>query len=473
MKKNFMFYVLPTLIPQAFSIILLPVFTYYLDPVDYGIVAALAIVTGLMMALSETGAGWVISANYYRLNENDRKELLFNQAFLEGCLKVFWGFVFWLFAKNILPLIITEYSPILLFYFKFLLITFFLQIINSTVLSTIIIQKKGRFFALIQLSGWISGLLTSLYCLIILKLDILALLIGPLVSAIVMFILQIPYFRKNITLKLRKKWLMESINTGFPALPKTLSSFLLTVCDKFLIQKWMSLSALGIYSHSLSYRALPDMLNKSFNRSFTPEFMESYTKSRDISPFKDISKYWIALFLVMAMFFVCYSTEVINILTHGKFVAAAPLVPLWFFASFLTSYSLFYNKLILYFKKTKFFLYTGVTAGLINLSLNIVLIQEFGMIGAAAATIVSISFMVLSHTFYAKKLSKVDFADFKFTFSIGLIIVTYILNFALNPSLLAKTTMFIVSTIFIIYYFNLIPLIKAAAKYLPSIWKTK
>lgn len=444
----------------AFSLALLPVFTYYLDPDDYGILAILTIVIGLMTALSETGSGWVISSNYYRLNENDRKELLFNQAFLEVCLKIFWGLVFWVFAQNILPLLITEYDPKLLYYFKFLLIAFFLQIINSTVLSTIIIQKKGYLFALFQLSTWLFGVLASLYCLIILKLGILALFIGPLVGASPTFILQILYFRKSIRPKLRKKWLKEIMNIGFPAMPKAVSSFALSACDRFLIQRWLNLFTLGIYNHSLSYRALPDMLNKSFNRSFTPEFMEKYTKSREISPFKPISEYWIALFLVMTMFFICYATELISILTHGKFVTAAPLVPLWFLGTLLVCYSGFYSKLILYFKKTRFFLYIGVTAGLANVGLNIVLIPNFGMMGAVAATLASILFTSLSYIFYAKKLSKVDFADRKFTVSIVLIVIAYTLIFLLDPGIIVKTTLFIASIVFTIYYFNLIPLIK-------------
>jgi len=460
MKKNFIFYMIPGIIPGAFGFILLPVFTYYLDPVDYGIVAVLGMVIGLMLVLSETGSGWVISSNYYRLNEDDRKELLFNQAFLEVCLKIFWGVVFWVLAKNILPLLITEYSPKLLYYFTFLLIAFFLQIIKSTVLSTIIIQKKGFLFAFIGLSSWLLGLFVSLYSLIILKLGVLALFAGRLVSALVTFMLQILYFRKNVKPKLRKKWLKEIINIGFPAMPKAVSSFTLNVCDKFLIQRWLSLFALGIYSHSLVYRQFPVMLNNSFNRSFTPEFMEKYTKSQQTSPFKPISECWIALFLVMTMFFICYSEELINILTHGKFVAAAPLVPLWFLGALVVSYGGFYSRLILYFKKTKFFLYIGVIAGLANIGLNVVLIQKFGMMGAVVATVISILFTALSYIFYAKKLSGAHFADNKFTFSIGLILIAYILNLFLNPSLLVSTLVFAASCIFTIYYFNLIHLIK-------------
>lgn len=442
MKKNFVLYILPSIISKASGIIMLPIFTYYLDPKDYGIVAALTIVIGLMQVLSETGAGWVISANYYKLEMNERKELLFNQAFAEAFLKVFWGVVFWLLARNILPLIIPEYTPKLLYYFNFLLIAFFLGIIDSTVLSTIIIQKKGSFFALVQISSWLCGLLASLYCLVVLKLGILALFVGPVAKGLIAFMLQICYFWKNTSLVFRKRWIKETISTGLPALPKSLSSYIMVVCDKFLIQKWLSLSSLGFYTHSLAYKGIPDMLNKSFNRSFTPEFMEHYSENEGVSRFEKISKHWILLFSAMTLFCIFYSREIINILTHGKFIAAAPLVPLWFFAAFVQSYSMFYSKIILYFKKTKFFLYVSIVATLANISLNIILIPMFGVIGAAAATIIGILLTSFSIFFYAKKLCTVNFVDFSFFFSVGLIVATYVFNIVFTLNIITKTAIF-------------------------------
>jgi len=75
--------------------------------------------------------------------------------------------------------------------------------------------------------------------------------------------------------------------------------------------------------------------------------------------------------------------------------------------------------------------------------------------GAVAATVVSISFVVMSHIHYAKRLSRVDFADMKFGISLTMILLTYVVVYALEPVLSVKVAIFAISIVLIYRIFDM------------------
>jgi len=44
----------------------------------------------------------------------------------------------------------------------------------------------------------------------------------------------------------------------------------------------------------------------------------------------EILKKWFGLLGIGGLFFSLFSYEIVNVLTHGKFVGAAYLIPIWF-----------------------------------------------------------------------------------------------------------------------------------------------
>ena len=79
MKKHIGYYLLSQVIRMLSSFfIVLPIITYYLSVEDIGVIAYLMLLSGLIIIPVNTGSGLLISAYYFTISEEDRKELFFH-----------------------------------------------------------------------------------------------------------------------------------------------------------------------------------------------------------------------------------------------------------------------------------------------------------------------------------------------------------------------------------------------------------
>ncbi len=68
-------------------------------------------------------------------------------------------------------------------------------------------------------------------------------------------------------------WGKEIVRSGLPAIPFSLMDVLANSMDRFVIQRWLDLSTLGIYAHSQSYRGMFVTVTKAYSRTMTPTFL--------------------------------------------------------------------------------------------------------------------------------------------------------------------------------------------------------
>ena len=61
-----------------------------------------------------------------------------------------------------------------------------------------------------------------------------------------------------------------------PAIPFSLMDVIANSLDRFVIQRWLDLSTLGIYAHSQSYRGMFVTVTKAYSRTMTPTFLELF-----------------------------------------------------------------------------------------------------------------------------------------------------------------------------------------------------
>ena len=65
-KRNFLFFTLPSVFNVIIGIALLPLYTKILGPADYGLMAIFTVILGLVLSLSDNGAGWVMASNFHK-----------------------------------------------------------------------------------------------------------------------------------------------------------------------------------------------------------------------------------------------------------------------------------------------------------------------------------------------------------------------------------------------------------------------
>lgn len=445
MKKNFFYYLLPSVVRGIISLfIIVPVSTYYLDPEHLGIVAIISVFSGIIVPLSSTGIGWVMGGNYYEVGPQERKELIFNILLVGVLLRAFWVIVLGTTGFLFLPKFIGSYCGTFLVFFWMLLLAEWFNAVWEVVSYAIVLQKRGAAHTFLDMTQLLSHLIVLLVCLVIFKFKTASLVLAYLGSAFGGFIFSVIYIKKYISPRLRWKWIKETVKLGFPTIPLNLFEIISNSIDRFFIERWAGLSALGIYGHSLDYKKMFVHSFKSFSRAFSPEVLQGVSQGDEekIRYTKQALKKWYGLFTIAGAAVVLFSKEIINILTHGKFTAAAPLVPLWFILIIVQSLGIPYSQFLYAKKRNKFVIFSEIIIGVISWGGIALAINFFGIFGAAAAVVLYFFIRHAVKKIYAMKLGCGDFEGYSFWLSAAVILGLIILG-ASSLALIFKFFVFI------------------------------
>lgn len=463
MKKNFIHYLYPSVLRGVIGLlIVVPLTTYYLEPKDFGVVAIITVFSGFVTPLSSVGVGWVLSGNYYRLSSRERGELIFNMLCVGLLLRTFWVVIFGATAFSFLPIVIKSYENIFLLFFWIFLLGEWFNSVWEVTSYTMVLQKKGRMYALLDMTQILSNLIVLIVCLVIFRLKTISLVLAYLGIALGGFMFSAIYIRKYIVPRIRKKWIKEIIKVGFPTIPHNLFEIISNSIERFLIARWIGLSQLGIYSHSLQYRRMFMMPFKAFSRSCSPEILEGIIQKDEtkINFIKDILKKWFGLLTLVGAGIILFSEDIIRILTHGKFTKAAPLVSLWFILILVYSFGLPYMQFLLANKKIKFIFWSDMIIGAISWGIIALFVKSFGIFGATISIILYFLMLYSVKKMYSIRLGSLNFEGYHFIFTLILLLCLMFFVNIFSLSLLFKAIVLLCFGCAIHKYHNLFSVLR-------------
>lgn len=457
MYKSFFNYIYPSLIRACASLfITIPVSTYYLEPKDFGIIGIITVFSALIVPLSAIGTGWVIGANYYKLKEQEQGELIFNTLLVEVLIRSLWIFIFAGAGIFLLPVLIKSYEKSFLLYFWIFLLAEWLNGVWEIVSYTIVLQKKSRTYAFLEITQILSGVLFLIVCLAVLHLKTISLVLANLGNSLAGFLFSLIYIRKYIVRKIRKKWINEALRLSLPLVPVNLMNIVSNSIDRFFIERWLGLSQLGIYTHSLSYKNMFMMSTRAFSKTSSPEMLEgmSCNDNAKLDCTRVFLKKWFGLLTIAGTAVALFSKEAVAFLTHGKFTAAAPLVSLWFMILLIYSFGIPYNQFLFIHKKIKFVFASELILGFISWLFIAIAIKFFGLKGAVISILLYFLFLYLIRKGYAMHLGCGNFEGIYFWVSVIFILAAYFLSLLL-PSIGMRVLMVILFSLSGFLFFGL------------------
>ena len=245
LKKSF-FYGSGSIISKAIGFFMLPIYTRFLTPEDYGVASLLVFYISLIQLIF--GAQLEQGINYFYHNEGKKLNTLWlNSVSMSaiGCLLP--TIASWFFAKNISILLFNTdvYEKPL----KLIIFAIALQILETYGMQYLrIIDRYKTYFFISQIKLF-SQLTSNIYCIVVLDLGIIGVAIGTLTGSLVGSALAsvLPCFNlkdtkislsllKSLTIYCYPLWLTSFIGLYTSSLPQ------------FVIARLVSLSDLGLYN---------------------------------------------------------------------------------------------------------------------------------------------------------------------------------------------------------------------------------
>lgn len=391
------------------NFLLIPVFTRYLTPEDYGIVALIGIAVSISKGVFSLGTGVSLTINYFdEKNLHKRDDLIWN------------NFLILLIANVILLIIIIPFSNLisqLLFgtskYEYLIIISFFILSLSSLLspfMSYLRFQEKSKTYVIFTIITTLISLTTSVYLIVVQGRGINGLFEGSFIGTIVHFCLVLFFVGRHLRVVLNKRYSKSLLILGFPAIFSIGTFFIIDFSDRALIQFFHSTDNVGLYAMGYNFGLVMDLLIGGFGNAWSPFSMSYANKLNEArTMFGKIFKYYMIIFGFITLLFFASAELIVTIMTPPQFHTAYEIIG-WIALSYMLKgcYWIFITPVYIK-KKTAYPTIIEWAAAVINLGLNFILIPTLINMGAAYATFLSYLSLSLFALILGRRFLKVDF----------------------------------------------------------------
>lgn len=405
-----------SVINSAIPFLLIPVFTRCLTPVDYGIVAMFAVITGVINPFVGLNMPGSIGLKYFDRGKIDLPKYI-GTCFQTAAVSTIVVFIVLWFSSGA--------------------ISGLTHIPRNWVMAAIIVAA-GQFLIQTNMIMWqvrmqpipysiFQNLQTlinvSLSILLVVSLDmnwqgrIIAQLIAILLFAAIGFIILMR--SRLINFSFHRPYAVAALKFGVPLIPHDLGSILVTQMDRLLITTMISISDAGIYTVGLQMVSIIELLASSFNKAFSPWLFKQLS-SPDGMAKERIVRYTYAYFAFILIFALSLALAMPFILEIfvGKDFRSGIQYTIWLALGF--SFSGMYYMVanyIVYSSRTGLLASVTFITGAINILFTYLLIKKNGAVGAAQATALAFFLSFMLTWFLSSRVYKMPW-DFRKAFNL-------------------------------------------------------
>jgi O-antigen/teichoic acid export membrane protein len=394
------------LLTRAFSFLMLPLYTRWLSPSEYGttdIVSVYAsLLTGLI-TLCIADAMFVFPKN--ATEENRRKYYTSAYVFTTILFVIaafFFGTVrYWMICKG-LESTFTKYT----WFIYAIIATTFLQTITQQFTIAIDRIQVYSFTGLVYASSLaiLSFLLIPSYYV---KGYMYAMLFANLVAISYTFFVSGSY--KYIDYKsISFAHYREMLKYSIPLVPNAIMWWMVSGVNRPLLEANVSLDDIGIYAVAQKLPSIISMVLIFFSQSWQISVMEEYGKESFGLYFNKVIKLSCILLFTIAAAVFLFGDFILHIVTTEQFYSASEFLPYLCAGVAFSGLSGQFGSIYSATKTTKYLFYSSVWGALIAVVSNFILIPQYGVMGAVLSTLFSFMAMSLTRAFWCNKFVRIE-----------------------------------------------------------------
>ncbi|GHA85094.1 putative membrane protein [Algimonas arctica] len=406
-QKTAAVYLIGNILAAAVPLILLPVLTRILDTKEYGKIAVFQAVVTLSLAIVGLATGGAIKRHFFTTQDKN-PEMDYAQYVAAALTILAITFAFMLALVIVLgpsgePYIGLETPVIALG-----VVAASTGFIVNIRLADYQIRGQPLPFAVFQVGQSLTNLLISIAIVFFIfqtaKGRILGIVISSgLVACIAMFSL---LRDKRIHFPPKVGMIRDAAMFGAPLIPHTIGQFLLGSFDRFVLQTYEGLEAVGLYAAAIQLTFIIRVINDAINKTFQPWLFDKLSGT-NVENAEIVGIYYqlIAMTFIIAVIFGLTSGWIIALLLGPQFAQAGSILPILALGMAFHGVYLFLVNILMYERRTGALALSTIFLGLLQVILLFVLVPAFGIMGAAIAFTVASAFraggiLTLCHIVY-------------------------------------------------------------------------
>lgn len=427
--KASIIYTITNIFQQGINFLLLPLYTRYLTPNDYGIFAVVGSINSFLsifFTLALDGSMTRFYFDYYDQPERLKRFWGSILTFILILSAIFGGLLLF-FGEKILKPIIGNIP-----FFPFIALgiaALIFQPFFSIYISLLQTREKPGLYAIFSLSQFILSLILTIVFIVFQGWGAEGALTARLLTAVLFFFICIYALKNQIYLGINWLDLKQALIYSLPLVPHTLSGQLLSMTDKLFLNTIVNTTTAGLYNVAFLLGSVMSTITSSINRAYVPVYMEvlKSENKQQLDELKEIGLILVTIYCLLGSAVSLFSKEILMLMTAESFWEGYKVMPLIAFNFVATGiYYLLVNILFYVKSATKFIAIGTGLSTIINILFNWLLIPKYGLIGAAIATLISQILATIFIGLIGKKYEKImwHYVKFALIFTVSLIIST-------------------------------------------------
>ncbi len=421
---------------KAIAFISIPVFTRLLTEADYGIIEVFRSYLGLFAVIMSLNSYSAVGRYYYEKTDDFDKFLGSTLVFIAliFCVTVPLYLIFYRRISNVMQL--PGLLPV------YLLFACFFMILLRVYQQVLIPQKRSKESAAINVTKGYATLAAAILLTWILKENRY---LGQVWATLLTGLGFSAYFLiklfKNVKLSFVPGHIKYIAAYSFPLIPYALSGVILAQFDRIMINTTIDSASAGLYSLGYNVGMLLLIVVSSIQTAFMPDFFK-FLDNKEYDRLNILSGKLFSIIVAVALGLVFFAREIVYLLADEKFYPGLKVVPVVVVGYVFYAMFMIYGSYIAYAKKTIFTSAVSLSAGMVNIILNLIFIPKYGFIAAAYTTVVSYFVMFILGWAISKTVLKLTVVPLWRVWAptlmmFGFIAAVYFVNTTgLNPALL-------------------------------------
>jgi len=406
--KHSAIYGLGGLVSRILAVLLLPLYTRYLTPSDYGKVETLVAATTVLTILLRFGISSAFFRFYFDSPDATHRVTVLRTSFWFTMTMATAGLAAGvLLAPEISHLLFGNAHSANLVRAAF--VGLWAQMNYEQLTSLFRVEERSVAFVFASLANVLITVGATVVLVVAFDKGPIGVVVGNFLGTLAVYLALLGYRREQLGLQLDRPLLREMNRFGMPLVPSALFLWVTNFADRFILVKLTDTTEVGLYSVGVRIASAMVLLLTAF-RTAWPAFAYSIEDDEEAKgAYGFVLTYLVVISSWVAAALALLSPWLVHWLTKPDFSSASRVVgPLAFstvaFAGYIVI-SIGVGRA----RRTQFnWVVTGI-AGAANLGLCLALIPFYGMMGAAVATIVSYVIMFVGMAWWSQHVYPVPY----------------------------------------------------------------
>ncbi len=368
------------------SILLLPVYTRYLRPADYGIVSILDFAGSVLATVA--AAGFVAAAARYHFERPDerwRDGVWWTALTLLAVITTFVLLPVWLYRADFSTLLLGADVPRRSLYMALAVPTIWLGIIEQYLVSYLRVRKWSAVFVVVSVSRLLTNIALNLLFLVGAGWGVAGLLAGNLVTGCLVTVALLVVFVSQLGSYTVDRQIAGRLwSYAWPLVPSGLLALVLNQADRYLLRIFSNLADVGIYSMACQVgQAVTFLVVIPFISIWRVVIYEVSGQEDATTIYAEVFRYYVYGLSLLLLGVSLFADPIMRLIAAPDYHQAGHLIPIICLASLFYSLHDHFCVPALVRKKTTTLVPVYGAAAVLTLLLDIWLLPRFGSMAAS------------------------------------------------------------------------------------------